>query len=438
MGFNLHYEALMRDSSSIRRGSGFSLACVVCGRWKDDGPANRCGECGGAVDAIHDLGSVSLEKGHNPLQTYFDLLPLRSRDSAAWLGEGDTPCFPAEEFGRRVGLSRLVLKDESANPTLSTKDRIASVGLSRLAELGVKRFVMASTGNSSTSYARGVQLLDGVEMALFCGRRFRHRLNYPDHDAVSTYLVEGDFVSAGAAARRFADRTGAFFEGGFFNLARREGLKLAYLEAFDQMDAPPEYVFQAVSSGMGLLGAYKGALEYRFLGRLSALPRFVAVQQESCAPMAHAYHEGASAISERHVVREPHGIAEAILRGDPTRTYPYIRYVCDTTGGRILAVDESEIREARDLLEETEGVSVCYASATALAGTVRMRREGTLPPDAPVLVNLTGGVRTGWPTPSRHRVVDAAWPEGPVGWDGEPPAAEDARTTPAEDDACAR
>ncbi|MEE2041120.1 pyridoxal-phosphate dependent enzyme [Nocardiopsis sp. CT-R113] len=428
----------MRDSSSIRRGCGFSLACVVCGRWKEDGPANRCHECGGAIDAIHDLGSVALETGRDPLRSYFDLLPLRSRSSLSWVGEGNTPCLPAEEFGRRVGLSRLVLKDESANPTRSTKDRIASVGLSRLTELGVKRFVMASTGNSSTSYARAVQLLGGIELALFCGRRFHHRLNYPDHDAVSTYLVEGDFVSAGAAARRFAERTGAFFEGGFFNLARREGLKLAYLEAFDQMSEPPEYVFQAVSSGMGLLGAYKGALEYRYLGRLPALPRFVAVQQETCAPMAHAYREGASSISERHVVSEPHGIAEAILRGDPTQTYPYIRHVCGTTGGRILAVDDTEIRAVRDLLEETEGVSVCYASATALAGVVRMRREGALPPDASVLVNLTGGDRTGWASPSRYRVVDARWPEGPVGWDGDLPAADVARTTPEESDACVR
>ncbi|MBV2365446.1 pyridoxal-phosphate dependent enzyme [Streptomonospora nanhaiensis] len=429
MGFNLCYEQLIGGSVTASEGAQFALACVVCGRAPGRLLANRCGDCGGAIDAIHPLENVSLSSGDNPIQRYFDLLPVRDRGNVIWLGDGDTPCFRAEGFGHRTGIPGLVLKDESANPTRSTKDRIASVGLSRFAELGVKRFVMASTGNSSTAYARGVQSVTGFEMALFCGVRFRHRLNYPDHSAVTTYLVEGDFVAAGQAARRFAERTGALSEGGFFNLARREGLKLAYLEAFDWMADPPDYVFQAVSSGMGLLGAYKGALEYQRLGRLSRLPRFVAVQQSSCAPMAHAYGEGAEEIAPRHVVHDPRGLAEAILRGNPGQTYPYIRYLCHSTGGRIMAVDDDEIRRARALLEDTEGVAVCHASATALAGAVRMRREGALPEDASVLVNLTGGERIGWPVPTRCHVVDAEFPSGPVEWGG--PGAPPAGAAPA-------
>jgi len=415
MSFALRYEQLMDDLAGARPNGGFALACVLCGRRPDDERTNRCHGCGGAIDAIYDLSTVALNGGRNPLERYFDLLPIRDKANVMWLGEGNTPCLPAGEFGRRVGIPRLVLKNESANPTRTTKDRIASVGLSRFAELGVRRFVMASTGNSSTAYACGVQAVAGMELALFCGHRFRHRLHYRDHAAVRTYLVDGDFVAAGTVARRFAERSGAFSEGGFFNLARREGLKLAYLEAFDQMDQP-DHVFQAISSGMGLLGAYKGALEYRRLGRLHRIPAFVGVQQASCAPMAHAYGEGARAIAPHHIVAEPHGLAEAILRGDPTQTYPYIRHVCRSSGGAILAVDDREIRATRDLLRETEGLDVCHSSATALAGAVRMRREGRLAEDAVVLVNLTGGERVGWPTPTRCQIVDASWPPGPVDW----------------------
>jgi threonine synthase len=427
MTFSLRYEELMTGRSHAGHEGGFSLACTVCAQPADSPLTHRCQGCRGAIDAIHRLDQVALGSAGNSLQRYFDLLPIRDRGNVIWLGEGDTPCFTAAELGRRVGLSNLTLKNESENPTHSTKDRIASVGLSRFAELGVKRFVMASTGNSSTAYARGVQLASGIEMALFCGRRFSHRLSYPDHSSVATFLVNGDFVAAGAASRRFAERTGAFFEGGFFNYARREGLKLAYLEAFDQMDEPPEYVFQAVSSGMGLLGAYKGALEYRLLGRLRRLPRFVAVQQASCAPMARAYRDGSDGIRPQHVVTEPQGIAEAILRGDPTQTYPYIRHVCQATGGQIVAVAEEEIRAARTLLQEAEGVRVCYSSATALAGVLRLRRSGDISPDASVLVNLTGGDRVRWPAPTRYQVVDAAWPDGAVSWpDGHAPGVREA------------
>ena len=422
MGFALRYEELLGENPAGGRGAGHALACVLCGDTPEDELALRCASCGGAIDAVHDMDRALPMPGVNPLETYFGLLPLRERSSIMWLGEGDTPCFRSEHFGPQVGLSNLYLKNESANPTLSTKDRIASVGLSRFSELGVKRFVMASTGNSSTAYARGVQAVGGVEMALFCGHRFRHRLNYPDHSSVRTYLVGGDFVSTGRVARRFAEHTGALAEGGFFNLARREGLKLAYLEAFDQMPVGPEYVFQAVSSGMGLVGAYKGALEYRHLGLLDHLPRFVAAQQSSCAPMARAFAEKEPQIRDRHVVEEPTGPAEAILRGDPTRTYPYVRQVCLDSGGRITAADNDDIRAVRRLLRQTEGLHVCHAGATALAAAVRMRHGGALAENTPVLVNLTGADRAGWSTPTDYHEVDTDWPAGPIAWDRAPEA----------------
>ena len=97
-------------------------------------------------------------------------------------------------------MGRLYFKDESVNPTRSTKDRIASIGLSRFAELGVSKLVIASTGNSSTAYARGAQLLPGFTVHIFIGRDFLNRLNYPDSPAVVTHVVDGEFVAAANSA----------------------------------------------------------------------------------------------------------------------------------------------------------------------------------------------------------------------------------------------
>ena len=395
----LRYQELMSDPPSAWRGQPFRYCCVLCGLQEDDPLLNRCVRCSGAIDAVYNLDRVEVRPMGNPLQRYFPLLPIHERASMLWLGEGDTPCFHAERLGEKVGLSRLFVKDETANPTRSTKDRIASIGLSRFSELGIKNLVVASTGNSSTAYARGVQEVGGFRLHVFVARCFLDRLNYLDHPDVNTYVVDGDFVAAGEVAQRFAARTDYFLEGGFFSLSRREGLKIAYLEAFDQMPVAPEYVFQAVSSGMGLLGAYKGALEYQRLGRITTVPRFVAVQQSSCAPMAHAYAQGEERISSRHVIRNPTGIAQAILRGDPTQSYPYVLSVCTASGGRVMAVDEHEIRQVRDLLAETEGIQVCFSGATALAGAMRLRTLGILPADAPTLVNLTGADRPPAPVP---------------------------------------
>ncbi|MFY4719228.1 threonine synthase [Streptomyces sp. LaBMicrA B280] len=393
-----NYESLIRKIRGSATGPDKVVRyfCLLCGREQPESPSTRCAACDGALDAFYDLDQAAVpetRQGPDPLQHYFSLLPLRDRASGRWGGEGNTPCFEVPELAAAIGVGRLFVKDESANPTRSTKDRVASLCLSRFAELGIHELVLSSTGNTSTAYARAAALFPGFRLHIFVGRAFVSRLNYPDHPNVTTHVVDGEFVMAGKVAQRFAREQGHFWEGGFFNLARREGLKLAYLEAFDQMPVEPDFVFQAVSSGMGLLGALKGAVEYRELGRLGKLPAFMAVQQASCAPMAHAFGEDAERIEPRHVIRNPQGLAYAILRGDPTATYPYIRDLCRNSGGQILAAEEDRIRRARRLLLDMAGVRGCFASATALAGVMRAAEDGTLTPDSVALVNLTGGDR---------------------------------------------
>lgn len=408
MPLTLNYANLLEEYNG-KIGSGYRWCCAVCGAEESDLLRYRCSRCDGALDAIYDLSAVRLTDDANPLSRFGDLLPLRSTPS--WLGEGNTDCFHAERLGGRIGLDALFLKDESANPTRSTKDRVASVALARFAELGVKRLALASTGNTSTAYARAARLRGDVELNIFAGERFVHRLNYPDHPTVRTHVVDSGFDSAGVAAKRFAARSGdVHFEGGFFNPSRREGLKLTYLEAFDQMPVAPRFVFQAISSGMGLLGAYKGAVEYQALGRLPRLPGFVAVQQASCAPMANAFSDGVAEIDDRHVVTDPRGIAEAILRGNPTPTYPYLRAICELAGGSMLSVTDDEIYHAHRLLIETEGVRVCYASAANIAGVLKARKEGLIQAGEPVLANLTGANRPFAPAPRElipHRMAES-------------------------------
>ena len=388
-------------------GRRYEWRCIVRGATEEDLTCVRCAECGGAIDAIHDLSTVSISHDLNPMRKYANLLPLNTRTKGRWLGEGNTECRHAERLGNHLGLGMLFLKDETANPTKSTKDRAAAVALARFSELKVTELALASTGNTSTAFARAAAMYgDEFRLHIFVGREFLSRLNYEDHCTVETYVVDSGFDSAGEAARRFARDNGVTFEAGFFNPGRREGLKLAYLECFEQLPQAPRYVFQAVSSGMGLLGAYKGAVEYQRLGKLTRIPSFVAVQQESCSPMARAFSERADLIESRHIEKRPTGVAHAILRGDPSRTYPYINALCRSSGGSIVSVTTAEILSARTLLAELEGVSACNASAAAVAGMIRLHADGLLPADAPVLVNLAGGDRPPSPVPRRVKEYD--------------------------------
>ena len=116
--------------------------------------------------------------------------------------------------------------------------------------------------------------------------------------------------------------------------------------------------------------------------------------------MAHAFAEGSLSIRPDHIVPRPSGIAEAILRGDPTRVYPYVRDIVIESQGTMVSVSEAEIREARRMVEELEGVSPCFSSSTAVAGLIKQVRRQAFPRQETVLVNMTGGDRQNPRTPS--------------------------------------
>ena len=109
--------------------------------------------------------------------------------------------------------------------------------------------------------------------------------------------------------------------------------------------------------------------------------------------MVRAYKEDCAAIEPRHIVPRPKGIAESILRGDPSRVYPYVKAIVVESGGDFVAVSEDQIREARKMLEELEGVSPCFSASTAVAGLIKLARTNSFPKEETVLVNLTGGDR---------------------------------------------
>jgi len=346
------------------------------------------------VDVAYELDKAQLADSANSLERYFDILPLTTTEHLLPFEIEPTPCVHALRLGEELGMPRLYLKNESVLPTGTTKDRMAAMALPYLREKGVRKFCMSSTGNSSTSFAHLIGLVPECLLYIFTAEAFLSRVQCPVSDQViHIVLRDASFVDAFDGAKEYATAHGIVPERGFFNPARREGLKLAYLEAAEQIPHPVDWYVQAVSSAMGVYGTFKGAKELRALGVTTTLPRLLCVQQESCSPMVRAFEEGSPVIRPEHIVERPEGIASAILRGNPTGAYPYVREIVIESGGRLVAVSETEIREARSMVEELEGLSPCFSASAAVAGMVRMRREGTLPQAHTTLVNLTGSDR---------------------------------------------
>jgi threonine synthase len=392
--------------------------CVKCHKLFPHTFTIFCDSCNEMIDVEYDLEKAVLYDSANPLERFFDLLPIEDAGILLPQHMCYTPCIHAKRLGNLLGMPWIYLKDETALPTGTSKDRMAAVSLAFLYECGVRAFCTSSTGNSSSAYAHAIRRYPDLKMYLFTAEDFLDRVQFEANDQVVSFaLRDASFVEAFSCAGFFAKRHGFVSERGFFNPGRREGLKLAFLEAVEQVPRQIDWYVQAVSSAMGVYGVFKGAREFLRLGCVSRLPHVLCVQQETCAPMVRAYNDGSRVIREGDIVQRPAGIAQAILRGDPSKVYPHILKIVVESNGTFVAVSEPEIRDARLMIEEYEGLSPCFSASAALAGLVQMVRKGMFPVSDTVLVNITGRDRQpSSPAQDVHRLcrAESTWePEDP-------------------------
>jgi len=381
----------------------FHEHCMKCGaRVPSDGFRTKHDACGGAIDVEYDLGKVEIYANESAsIRRYRDLIPVADPANCVSVGAGNTPTVHARSLGAALGLPNLFLKDETKNPTGTVKDRPAEVVLSYLKERKVWHFTSSATGNSSTAFARACIQNPPFEHSIFIGERWLNRLTFDAHERVHVWVLEGRDVNTAEAiafSRKWEREHGVPPEGGFFNIGRREGLKLAFLEAVDQMETPFDWYVQGVSTAMGAYGTYKGALQYQALGRIDRIPKMGLVQEATCAPQVHAWSENSATIQPHHVLDRPDGIADALLKGNHSETYPYIFKMMSRTGGTFVSVTADEIRAARRTVEDHEGISPCFSASTTIAGIRKLRERGEMKPEERVLVALTGSDRD----PKRH------------------------------------
>jgi acyl carrier protein len=86
--------------------------------------------------------------------------------------------------------------------------------------------------------------------------------------------------------------------------------------------------------------------------------------------------------------------------------YPYIRKVVLDTGGTMVTATQDEMREARKLLYELEGIDGCYTSAMTVVAARKLAASGWLKKDDVVMLNITGADREGAPYPQPNFVVE--------------------------------
>jgi len=369
-----------------------SLVCTGCRREVDGRLWQaRCPECGEPLEVTAPPGGT-VRDGAPLLERFANFLPARSlglHDPAAvlTLGEGNTPLLPLETIGKRIGLPRLLVKVEGANPTGSFKDRGSVAGVQRARALGFRAVGTVSTGNMASSMAayaaragmRGVVLVSATIP----------RAKLAPIAAYNPLLigVEGDYGRLYHLSLELGPKLGVAFVNSD-DPYRVEGQKTLALELWQQLRRQvPDAVVVPVSSGGHMAALLKGFRELYALGHIERLPRLIGVQAAGCGPIAAAYRLGSTVPVPWAEVRT---IAKAIANPSPPSGRRLLQAARSGAPLHFLSVTDDEIMAAYWQLSQEEGIFAQPDAAAAVAAAHKLAESGVLRPDETVVAILTG------------------------------------------------
>ena len=376
-----------------------ALKCKECGTSYELEARYVCERCFGPLEVSYAALAADadelrrrIQAGPRTLWRYADFLPVSALPGAA-LATGCTPLVRADRLAERLGLREVWVKNETANPTHSFKDRVVAVALARAMELGFDTVACASTGNLAGAVAAH---------AAYAG--------LPAYVFVPADLEPEKILSAGAYGaqivgvhgnyddvnRLCTEVSGEYESWAFVNVNVRpyyaEGSKtLAYEIAEDLGWELPDRVVAPVASGSLYTKVARGFGEWIDAGLISGnVPIMNGAQAAGCSPVATAWEAGTDVC--RPV--KPNTIAKSLAIGNPADG-PYAVDVARTTGGSVDAVTDDEIREGIRLLAETTGIFTETAGGVTTATLAKLAERGDVKPDERVVLLITGdGLKT--------------------------------------------
>jgi threonine synthase len=379
-----------------------SLRCRNCGARFPLGPQHACFECFGPLeigydhDALAALTRSAIEAGPQSIWRYAGLLPV-GQDPAArvTLNPGMTPLVSADRLAAELGMRQLWVKDDSANPTHSFKDRVVSVALTAARQLGFSRVACASTGNLANSVAAHAARAGLESIVLIPADLEQAKVVQTAVYGGTLVAVDGSYDDVNRLCTELAE-TDAFEQTAFVNVNVRpyyaEGSKTLGFEVAEQLGwRLPRQVVIPMASGSMLTKIDKAFGELATLGLVEPAEwRVFGAQSSGCAPISTAFARGRDVVEP---VR-PTGIAKSLAIGNPADG-PYALDAVRRTGGAIADVGDDEIRDGIELLARTTGIFAETAGGVVVATLRRLLAVGALDPaEETVIFNTGDGLKT--------------------------------------------
>ena len=394
------------SAGKARQGRHYKLICSGCGtRYSDDGLILDCpaDHPPALLRTDYSASSFSPSPNRDDLFRYREWLPV-----TAIRGAAPRPrVYRSRGLAGALALPNLWIAFNGYWPeggacfeTSTFKDLEAYTVLNRLPEEHVV-LTVASSGNTGAAFAWACSqeqkpcLLMVPEKGL---RRLRFRAS-TDPCVKLVSIVDGDYPDAIRLASSVSRLPFLYAEGGVKNVGRRDGLGTVLLSAFEEMNRLPSHYFQAVGSGTGAIGVLEAAKRIaNGTDGAFSLPRLMLCQNLPFTPIYDAWRMNLTALSDTVEQRYRAAIEEVHADELTNFTPPYaIRGgVYDSlveSGGDVLVADNTAVRAALEMFLEVEGIDIEPAAGVAVACLRAAVREGRVPPESAVLLNVTGGGR---------------------------------------------
>ncbi len=375
------------------------LKCRECGREYPKEPIHVCEFCFGPLEVSYDYDELKsvisrevIEKREHNIWRYRELLPIDNPPSVGF-HVGFTPLLKANNLARTLGVREIYIKNDSVcYPTLSFKDRVVSVALSKAKEFGFKTVGCASTGNLANAVS-ALSSLGKLESYIFIPRDLEQaKIIGTSVYGANLISIDGNYDDVNRLCSEVAGR----FGWGFVNINMRpyyaEGSKTFGFEIMEQLGwRVPKHIVIPMASGSLLTKIWKSIKEFERLGLVDTTEtKIYGAQAKGCSPITTAVKNG----WEIFKPVKPNTIAKSLAIGNPADGF-YAMNVIRESGGFSEDATDEEIIEGMKLLAEAEGIFTETAGGVTMAVTKKLINQCVIPRDESIVVSITGnGLKT--------------------------------------------
>lgn len=375
------------------------LQCRGCSRQYELKPIAACEECWAPLEVIYDY--ERLGAAVNPRQIaarqpsmwrYRELLPLTG-EPAVGQHTGFTPLFRARRLERVLGAREVYVKNDAVNhPTLSFKDRVVSVALSKAREFGFDTVACSTTGNLGNAVAAHAAA-GGFNAYIFMPATIENeKIVSTSVFAPKVVRIDGNYDQVNRLCSEIAMK----YPWGIVNVNLRsyysEGSKTVGYEVAEQLGWKlPQNIVIPMAGGSLITKVKKAFDDLQKLGWTAPAPvKFYGAQATGCSPITTAAKKGDPEIDPQ----KPNTICKSLAIGNPADGYFAVKTILGS-GGAGEDVSDAEILEGISLLAETEGVFAETAGGVTVAVARKLIRQGKLNPEESIVLAITGnGLKT--------------------------------------------